>query len=142
MLIIGSTYTRRNIQRLGPQRIVAMGVTLVAMGGIAALVIYALFGLSVLGLDIPIALATLGGGLVLPGSVTGGVMPNAHRAGLAAGLMGFAQMFGATCSGLLLSHLRDGSATPMIVIQACFAVTAFVAFHLLRERRTAEVAAA
>ncbi|WP_447892502.1 multidrug effflux MFS transporter [Pseudomonas marginalis] len=142
MLIIGSTYTRRNIQRLGPQRIVAMGVTLVAMGGIAALVIYALFGLSVLGLDIPIALATLGGGLVLPGSVTGGVMPNAHRAGLAAGLMGFAQMFGATCSGLLLSHLRDGSATPMIVIQACFAVTAFVAFHLLRERRTAAVAAA
>ena len=142
MLIIGSTYARRNILRLGPQRIVAMGVTLVAIGGIAALVIYALFGLSVLGLDIPIALATLGGGLVLPGAVTGGVMPNAHRAGLAAGLMGFAQMFGATCSGLLLSHLRDGSATPMIIIQACFAVTAFVAFHLLRERRTAEVAAA
>lgn len=142
MLIVGATYTRRNILRLGPQRIVAMGVTMVAIGGISALVIYALFGLSVLGLDIPIALVTLGGGLVLPGSVTGGVMPNAHRAGLAAGLMGFAQMFGATCSGVLLSHLRDGSAAPMIIIQACFAVTAFVAFHLLRERRPAMVPAA
>ncbi|OPA88104.1 MFS transporter [Pseudomonas fluorescens] len=135
MLIIGSTYTRRNIMRLGPQRIVAMGVTMVAVGGISALVIYALFGLSVAGLDIPVAAVTLGGGLVLPGSVTGGVMPNAHRAGLAAGLMGFSQMFGATCSGLLLSHLRDGSATPMIVIEAGFAVTAFVAFHLLRQRQ-------
>lgn len=135
MLIIGSTYTRRNIMRLGPQRIVAMGVTMVAVGGISALVIYALFGLSVAGLDIPVALVTLGGGLVLPGSVTGGVMPNAHRAGLAAGLMGFSQMAGATCSGLLLSHLRDGSATPMIVIEAGFAVTAFVAFHLLRQRQ-------
>ncbi|MEG8233920.1 multidrug effflux MFS transporter [Pseudomonas orientalis] len=134
MLIVGSTYTRRNILRLGPQRIVTMGVTLVAVGGVLALLIYALFGLSVAGLDIPIALATLGGGLVLPGAVTGGVMPNAHRAGLAAGLMGFAQMFGATCSGVLLSQLRDGSATPMIVIQAAFAVTAFVAFHLLRQR--------
>ncbi|CRM35149.1 multidrug effflux MFS transporter [Pseudomonas sp. 44 R 15] len=134
MLIVGSTYTRRNILRLGPQRIVTMGVTLVAAGGVLALLIYALFGLSVAGLDIPIALATLGGGLVLPGAVTGGVMPNAHRAGLAAGLMGFAQMFGATCSGVLLSQLRDGSATPMIVIQAAFAVTAFVAFHLLRQR--------
>ncbi|WP_411566629.1 multidrug effflux MFS transporter [Pseudomonas orientalis] len=134
MLIVGSTYTRRNILRLGPQRIVTMGVTLVAAGGVLALLIYALFGLSVVGLDIPIALATLGGGLVLPGAVTGGVMPNAHRAGLAAGLMGFAQMFGATCSGVLLSQLRDGSATPMIVIQAAFAVTAFVAFHLLRQR--------
>lgn len=135
MLIVGSTYTRRNIMRLGPQRIVAMGVTMVAVGGVSALVIYALFGLSVLGLDIPIALVTLGGGLVLPGSVTGSVMPNAHRAGLAAGLMGFAQMFGATCSGVLLSQLRDGSAAPMIIIQACFALTAFVAFHLLRQRQ-------
>lgn len=134
MLIVGSTYTRRNIMRLGPQRIVAMGVTLVAIGGLSAVLIYELFGLSVLGLDIPVALVTLGGGLVLPGSVTGAVMPNAHRAGLAAGLMGFSQMFGATCSGLLLSQLRDGSATPMIVIEASFAVLAFVAFHLLRQR--------
>ncbi|MHA4979180.1 multidrug effflux MFS transporter [Pseudomonas extremorientalis] len=135
MLIVGSTYTRRNIMRLGPQRIVAMGVTMVAAGGVSAVVIYELFGLSVLGLDIPIALVTLGGGLVLPGAVTGGVMPNAHRAGLAAGLMGFAQMFGATCSGVLLSQLRDGSAAPMVIIQASFALTAFVAFHLLRQRQ-------
>lgn len=141
MLIVGSTYTRRNILRLGPQRIVSMGVTLVAVGGILAVVIYELFGLSALGLDIPVALVTLGGGLVLPGSVTGGVMPNAHRAGLAAGLMGFSQMFGATCSGLLLSHLRDGSATPMIMIQASFAVSAFVAFHLLRQRQAVLAAA-
>ncbi|MCF5144521.1 Bcr/CflA family efflux MFS transporter [Pseudomonas sp. PA-6-1D] len=141
MLIVGSTYTRRNILRLGPQRIVSIGVTLVAIGGILAVVIYELFGLSALGLDIPVALVTLGGGLVLPGSVTGGVMPNAHRAGLAAGLMGFSQMFGATCSGLLLSHLRDGSATPMIMIQASFAVSAFVAFHLLRQRRAVLAAA-
>ena len=135
MLIVGSTYTRRNIQRLGPQRIVAMGVTMVALGGVAALVIYALFGLSVVGLDVPIALVTLGGGLVLPGAVTGAVMPNAHRAGLAAGLMGFAQMFGATCSGLLLSQLRDGSAAPMVMIQAGFALSAFIAFQLLRQRQ-------
>ncbi|NWC43974.1 multidrug effflux MFS transporter [Pseudomonas edaphica] len=141
MLIVGSTYTRRNILRLGPQRIVSIGVTLVAIGGILAVVIYELFGLSALGLDIPVALVTLGGGLVLPGSVTGGVMPNAHRAGLAAGLMGFSQMFGATCSGLLLSHLRDGSATPMIMIQASFAVSAFVAFHLLRQRQALLAAA-
>jgi len=135
MLIVGSTYTRPNIMRLVPQRIVAMGVTMVAAGGVSAVVIYELFGLSVLGLDIPIALVTLGGGLVLPGAVTGGVMPNAHRAGLAAGLMGFAQMFGATCSGVLLSQLRDGSAAPMVIIQASFALTAFVAFHLLRQRQ-------
>ena len=53
MLIVGSTYTRRNIQRLGPQRIVAMGVTMVAVGGVAALAIYGVFGLSVVGWIFP-----------------------------------------------------------------------------------------
>ncbi|KAF1006995.1 MAG: Bicyclomycin resistance protein [Pseudomonas fluorescens] len=137
MLIVGAVYTRRNIMRLGPARIVAIGVSLVATGGLATVVVFEVFGLSVVGLSLPVALVTLGGGLVLPGSVTGGVMPNAHRAGLAAGLMGFSQMFGTTFSGMLLSHLRDGSATPMILLQGCFAVGAFVAFHLLRERRSA-----
>lgn len=142
MLIVGSTFTRRKILHWGPERIVATGVTLVAIGGISLVVIYKIFGLSVLGLDVPIALVTLGGGLVLPGSVTGGVMPNAHRAGLAAGLMGFSQMFGATISGFLLSHLRDGSATPMIMLSGGFAVAAFVGFHLLRARKVALVPAA
>lgn len=142
MLIVGSTFTRRKILHWGAERIVATGVTLVAIGGISLVVIYKFFGLSVLGLDLPIALVTLGGGLVLPGSVTGGVMPNAHRAGLAAGLMGFSQMFGATLSGFLLSHLRDGSATPMILLSGGFAVAAFVAFHLLRARKVVLVPAA
>jgi DHA1 family bicyclomycin/chloramphenicol resistance-like MFS transporter len=141
MLIVGATFTRRKIMHLGPERIVAIGVTLVATGGLTTVVIFEVFGLSILGLSLPIALVTLGGGLVLPGSVTGGVMPNAHRAGLAAGLMGFSQMFGATFSGLLLSHLRDGSAVPMILLQGCFAVAALLAFHLLRERRVAWVPA-
>ncbi|MGY2288755.1 MFS transporter [Pseudomonas sp. SDO528_S397] len=137
MLIVGAVFTRRKIMHLGPARVVAIGVSLVAAGGVGTVVIFELFGLSVLGLSLPIALVTLGGGLVLPGSVTGGVMPNAHRAGLAAGLMGFSQMFGATFSGMLLSHLRDGSAVPMILLQGSFALAAFVAFHVLRERRVA-----
>jgi DHA1 family bicyclomycin/chloramphenicol resistance-like MFS transporter len=135
MLIVGATFTRRKIMHLGPERIVAIGVTLVAIGGVTTVVVFELFGLSVLGLSLPVALVTLGGGLVLPGSVTGAVMPNAHRAGLAAGLMGFSQMFGATISGVLLSTLRDGSAAPMVLLQGGFAVAAFVAFHLLRQRR-------
>ncbi|QJI28352.1 MFS transporter [Pseudomonas sp. ADAK18] len=141
MLIVGATFTRRSIMHLGAERIVAIGVTLVAIGGITTVVIFEVFGLSVLGLSLPVALVTLGGGLVLPGSVTGGVMPNAHRAGLAAGLMGFSQMLGATFSGVLLSTLRDGSATPMILLQGGFAVVAWGAFHLLRQRRVVLVPA-
>ncbi|MNT82621.1 hypothetical protein D3C72_2223770 [compost metagenome] len=66
--------------------------------------------------------------------MAGAVIPNAHRAGLAAGFMGFAQMAGATGSGVLLSLLADGTATPMVLLNTLFAVAALSAFHLLRPR--------
>lgn len=62
-------------------------------------------------------------------------MPNAHRAGLAAWLMGFAQMLGATCSGLLLSVMQDGTAWPMVLLHVLFALAAFITFHALRSPR-------
>lgn len=131
-LIAGAVFTRRNITRLGPERIVGIGVTFVALGGLLTLAVYKVFGLSIIGLSLPQVLVTLGGGMVLPASVAGAVMPNAHRAGLAAGLMGFAQMLGATCAGLLLSMQQDGSAWPMVLLHVIFALAAFTVFHLLR----------
>ncbi|WP_339487198.1 MFS transporter [Pseudomonas sp. EL_65y_Pfl2_R95] len=134
-LIGGALFTRRNITRLGPHKIVSIGVTLVALGGIATLVTHQVLGLSVLGLSLPQVLVTLGGGMVLPASVAGAVMPNAHRAGLAAGFMGFAQMAGATVSGILLSTLQDGSAWAMVFLNASFAFVAWSIFHLLQPQR-------
>lgn len=141
-LIAGALFTQRMILRLGPQKIVGIGVALVLAGAIATLLVYQLAGLSVLGLSLPQVLVTLGGGMLLPASVAGAVIPNAHRAGLAAGFMGFAQMAGATCSGLLLSVLADGSAWPMVLLNALFAVAAFSAFHLLRPRPVVSAALA
>ncbi len=133
-LIIGALFTRRTIMRMGPERIVAIGVGLVVSGALTTVLVYQLFGLSVLGLSLPQVLVTLGGGMVLPASVAGAVLPNAHRAGLAAGMMGFAQMLGATCSGLLLSGLQDGTAWPMVLLQGLFALAAFASFYLMRSR--------
>lgn len=141
-LIVGALFTQRRIMQLGPEKIVAIGAVLVALGGVTTLAIYLLFGLSVLGLSIPQVLVTLGGGMLLPASVAGAVIPNEHRAGLAAGFMGFAQMAGATCSGVLLSMLADGTAWPMLVLNCVFAVTAFSAFYLLRPRPALGVALA
>ncbi|MDH1263466.1 MFS transporter [Pseudomonas sp. GD03944] len=133
-LIAGAIFTQRSVMRLGPQRIAGIGVALVATGALSTLLVYQLAGLSVLGLSLPQVLVTLGGGMLLPASVAGAVMPNAQRAGLAAGFMGFAQMAGATCSGVLLGVLQDGSAWPMVILHGAFACAAFAAFHLLRPR--------
>lgn len=130
-LIAGALFTQRKILQLGPQRIVAIGVALVAGGAALTLLVHGLFGLSVLGLSLPQVLVTLGGGMVLPASVAGAVIPNAHRAGLAAGFMGFAQMAGATLAGVLLGQLQDGTSWPMVLLHGLFATAAFAAFHLL-----------
>ena len=141
-LIAGALFTQRTIMRLGPERIVAIGVALVLAGAVASVATYQLFGLSLLGLSVPQVLVTLGGGMLLPAAVAGAVIPNAHRAGLASGFMGFAQMAGATCSGLLLSQLQDGTAWPMVMLNGGFAMAAFAAFHLRRPRPAASAALA
>lgn len=141
-LLGGALFTLRNVQRLGPQRVVGIGVALVLLGSLLTLVIYLLFGLSLLGLSLPQVLVTLGGGMLLPAAVAGAVIPNPQRAGLAAGLMGFSQMAGATLAGLLLGALQHGSAWPMVALNALFAVLAFLFFHLLRTRQVVTAAVA
>ncbi|ARS49257.1 major facilitator transporter [Ectopseudomonas mendocina] len=142
-LIAGALFTQRKIMQLGPQRIVGFGISLVAAGAALSILAHSVLGLSVLGVSLPQVLVTLGGGMLIPASVAGVVMPNAHRAGLAAGLMGFSQMLGATCSGLLLSALQDGTASPMIGLQGAFAISAFSLFHLMtRKARSAAVSSA
>ncbi|WJN61729.1 MFS transporter [Pseudomonas sp. SO81] len=142
-LIAGALFTQRKIMQLGPQRIVGIGISLVAAGAVLSILLHSALGLSVLGVSLPQVLVTLGGGMLIPASVAGVVIPNAHRAGLAAGLMGFSQMLGATCSGLLLGALQDGTAWPMIGLQGAFAVSAFSLFKLMtRQTRTAAVSAA
>lgn len=133
-LLGGALFTLRSVQRLGPLRVVGIGVALVLLGSLLTLAVYLLFGLSLLGLSLPQVLVTLGGGMLLPAAVAGAVIPNPQRAGLAAGLMGFSQMAGATLAGLLLGVLQDGSAWPMVALNTLFAVLAFLFFHLLRVR--------
>lgn len=133
-LVAGALFTQRKIMQLGPERIVAIGVALVLAGAALTLLVHLLFGLSLFGLSLPQVLVTLGGGMLIPASVAGAVIPNAHRAGLAAGFMGFAQMAGATFAGVLLGMQQGSTAWPMVVLHSAFAAAAFAAFHLSRNR--------
>ncbi|MNY44395.1 multidrug resistance protein D [compost metagenome] len=117
--------------KFGPQKVVTIGISLVAAGACLSLLIQQLFGVSVAGLMLPQIVLTLGAGMVLPGSVAGAVIPNPTRAGLAAGFIGFAQMAGATVSGLLLSQLQDDTAVPMIALNVAFAVAGFLLFRII-----------
>lgn len=141
-LIAGAILSNRLILKWGPARLVGMGTALVATGAVLTLAILLATGPSVPGLLLPQVLLTLGAGMVLPGSVAGAVIPNPTRAGLAAGFIGFAQMAGATLSGLLLSALQNDSALPMIGLNVTFALAAFGLFRLARAHQARAVALA
>ncbi|MNE72969.1 multidrug resistance protein D [compost metagenome] len=131
-LIGGAIFTNRTIVKIGPDKVVTIGISLVAVGACLSMAIHQLIGPSVAGLMLPQVLLTLGAGMVLPGSVAGAVIPNPTRAGLAAGFIGFAQMAGATISGLLLSQMQNDTAMPMLALNVAFSVAGFLAFRMIQ----------
>jgi DHA1 family bicyclomycin/chloramphenicol resistance-like MFS transporter len=67
-----------------------LGTRLVVLGAIGSLVEHHVPGFAVIGLALPQTVLTLGGGIAMPATIAGAVMPNGHWAGAAAGLLGFA----------------------------------------------------
>lgn len=128
-LVLGTLLARHLAPRLGPQRLVRIGTGLMLVGAFGGACLHQVPGLELIGIVGPQVIVTLGGGLVLPATLAGAVLPNPHRAGMAAGFMGFAQMAGATVSGVILSLVQDGSASPMLATQLAFAAVGFVAFR-------------
>ncbi len=129
-MVLGTHLARGLAPRLGPERVVRIGGSLMLVGTIGGAALHHVPGLALLGIVIPQIVVTIGGGLVLPATLAGAVLPNPHRAGMAAGFMGFAQMTGATGAGLLLSFLANGTALPMLALQLAFAALGFAAFRL------------
>jgi DHA1 family bicyclomycin/chloramphenicol resistance-like MFS transporter len=135
--LVAGTYLARSLApRLGPRRVVSIGGWLMLIGAIGATLHY-VPGLSLIGLVAPQMIVTLGGGLILPATLAGAVLPNPHRAGMAAGFMGFAQMAGAAAAGLTLSLVQDGTATPMLAVQFAFTLLGFAAFRFTLRTVTA-----
>ena len=129
-LVLGTLLAKNLAPRLGPQRLVHIGTALMLAGAVGGTILHHLPGLELIGIVGPQIILTLGGGLVLPATLAGAVLPNPHRAGMAAGFMGFAQMAGATLSGLTLSLVQNGSALPMLGTQAAFTLIGFAAFRI------------
>ncbi|HYF56637.1 MAG TPA: MFS transporter [Salinarimonas sp.] len=129
-LVLGTLVARGLAPRLGLERVVRIGGTLMLFGTIGGAVLHHVPGLALLGIVGPQIVVTVGGGLILPATLAGAVLPNPHRAGMAAGFMGFAQMTGATGASLLLSVLGGENALPMLGLQLGFAAIGFAAFRL------------
>jgi DHA1 family bicyclomycin/chloramphenicol resistance-like MFS transporter len=119
-------------QRVGVERMVAIGSAL-TWAGAAAMLAAALAGmLHPLAVFLPMALFTFGNGIGLPNAMAGAVSVDPAFAGTASGLVGFVQMsIGALWSAIAGAAVTD-SQLPLAVLMTVGATVAMVYAGLLR----------
>lgn len=130
----GALLSARLTVRLGIDRMIAIGLALYVVGGLL------MAGLAVAGVRHVavvvggMALYQFGNGIVMPNTMVGAIAPFPRTAGAASALAGFLQMLAGATAGMAVGRLHDGTARPMALVIAGAAVTAALAFVLLRPR--------
>ncbi|MBM3502329.1 MAG: multidrug effflux MFS transporter [Alphaproteobacteria bacterium] len=121
-LFISSLATAPLIRRMGRRRLMAVGVCLPVVGCTSLAVLIALGSVPWPWYLLPLAVASLGVGFVMPLAQSGGLGPNPHMAGTASSLLGVGQSLAAATFGTLAATLFDGTAWPMVTVMTATAV--------------------
>jgi DHA1 family bicyclomycin/chloramphenicol resistance-like MFS transporter len=132
--IVANVLIGKLVQTAGVDRLLGIGTTVAAIGGIAMLAL-ALAGVqsvpAVLG---PMAVVLFGLGFSLPSATAAAVGPFARIAGTASALVGFTQMTGGAVVGFVVGRMHDGTTLPMAAGVAAGCLALFAAFRLARSR--------
>jgi len=131
--MMGNFLSGRFSQRLGPDRMIAIGV-LIGLSAALALLIFAYAGIftpfAIFG---PMAVFALSNGLVLPNATAGAVSVRPDHAGAAAGIAGASQLgIGALCT-VLVSVLENGTQFPMIYVMTATAIISATGMAIARD---------
>jgi DHA1 family bicyclomycin/chloramphenicol resistance-like MFS transporter len=134
--VAGTLIGTRIVSRRGFDRTIAVGVALLAIGGLGQLAGVIFFPTRLLALVLPEMFYFTGIGLVLPQAMAAAMSPFPDRAGAASSLAGFTQMVFASITGAVVGGFVGGSALPLVVASAASGVCAFVLFHTTKRLRT------
>lgn len=135
--MVGTFLAGRLSQRLGTDRMVRLGTLVSLTGGLLGLTLAAAGVLNVATVIGPMFLFILGVGLTLPNAMAGAVGPYPTMAGLASALMGFVQMTLAATVGIIVGHLYDGTALPMMAAVALVGLGGAGAYRMLAAKGSA-----
>jgi DHA1 family bicyclomycin/chloramphenicol resistance-like MFS transporter len=130
--IIGTIIAQRIVMKRGMDGTIAIGVACLAAGGSLMLALMMAGTGSSLEVTVPMAIYTMGVGLVLPQANASAMMPFPDRAGAASSLQGLVQMSFAAIVGAALGHLLDRSALLMPAFISAMGLAALFVFHSSR----------
>ncbi|MBX9740403.1 MAG: multidrug effflux MFS transporter [Beijerinckiaceae bacterium] len=133
--VVGTLIGTRLVSRKGFDRTIAVGVLLLAVGGVGQFLGVILFPGVLAALIAPEMLFFAGIGLVLPQAMAGAMSPFPDRAGAASSLAGFVQMVFASISGAVIGLFVNGSAMPLVVASALAGLGALALFHIAKRLR-------
>jgi len=136
--VIGTTIAARRVIRLGLERTIGLGVTLIAIGAVAAAAVVAAAIPNPVWLVAAMALYLAGLGFAMPQAMAGALAPFPHRAGTASSLMGFVQQTVAALVAAAVGAYLGRSAWPMAGGVVVMGVTAFLVFAFTHRLRAQE----
>ncbi|BBK29579.1 DHA1 family bicyclomycin/chloramphenicol resistance-like MFS transporter [Stella humosa] len=109
----GTTLAGRLTQRLGIDRMIALGAGIACAGGLAMAALAWGRVETVAAIVGPSVVYMVGVGMVFPNAQAGAMGPFPTKAGAAAALVGFLQMATAAAVGIAVGHAFDGTSIPM-----------------------------
>jgi MFS transporter, DHA1 family, multidrug resistance protein len=135
----GTFIASRIVMRIGLDRMMGIGVVMMAFGGLAMIAVLALGLAHVMWFAGAMVIYLAGLGFALPASMAGALTPFPDRAGTASSVLGFTQQSAAALIaagiGLYLGH----SAWPVALVVAAMGVAVYLIWALTRKVRAADL---
>lgn len=139
-LVVAAQISGRIVGRVGPRRLLAVGVTSSAVGGLIVLAAV-LAGAGLVPLLVGLFVVVSSVGLIMPNSMALALGDYGQVAGTAAALIGLAQHLIGAAAAPFAGVAGTGNATPMAVVIAILGVATLLSFALLsRARQRSSVA--
>jgi len=139
--VAGSLVMRRLMGRFGAYRLVPVGLTVMAIGGLMLAVLLRLYEPSYLLVMVPAACYAFGISFTMPAMSTASVAAYPHMAGSAAAMSGFLQMGGGLVGGLVSAAIGDPvlAQSTIIPLMGVMAIVSWLIWRTYPEPALAKV---
>jgi MFS transporter, DHA1 family, multidrug resistance protein len=130
-VMAGAVVNGRLVRHWPPERVLGVGLVLLAAAGVAALILVWRGWAGPFLLMLPVMVYVFAQGISMPNAVATAMEPLAQMAGMGASLLGAAQMAGGSLSGYVVNAFYDGSPLPMAATIAAMGLGALLSYHLV-----------
>jgi Bcr/CflA subfamily drug resistance transporter len=134
-MAIAGLVNGRLVSSFGMAAMLRLGWRLIILGGLMLALSYALFGLTLWSLIVPICLVLFGNKFTFPCTFSGAMTPFGHMAGYAGALYGTLQITGGAIIGALVAYLPEDTPWPLVgIFVLCPLLCFFIHTYILAKK--------